>query len=79
MVLDRYSRTVIGWAMGHRLTIDLAEQARTKARANRKPTAGSLHHSDRGSQYAATAYQPLLTTHGMTGSKSRRGDGWDKV
>jgi putative transposase len=79
MVLDLYSRTVIGWAMGHRLTVDLAEHALTMALANRKPKAGLLHHSDRGSQYAATAYQQLLTTHGMTGSMSRRGNCWDNA
>jgi putative transposase len=79
VVLDLYSRTVIGWAMGHRLTVDLAEHALTMALANRKPKAGLLHHSDRGSQYAATAYQQLLTTHGMTGSMSRRGNCWDNA
>jgi hypothetical protein len=41
---------VIGWAMGHRLTVDLAEQALTIALANRNPQAGPLHHSERGSQ-----------------------------
>ncbi|HSL03975.1 MAG TPA: IS3 family transposase [Nitrospiraceae bacterium] len=78
-MLDRYSRTVIGWAMGHRLTVELAEHALTMALANRKPTAGLLPHSDRGSQYAATAYPQLLTTHGMTGSMSRRGNCWDNA
>jgi transposase InsO family protein len=79
VVLDLYSRAVIGWAMGHRLTVDLAEHALTMALANRKPKAGLLHHSDRGRQYAATAYQQLLTTHGMTGSMSRRGNCWDNA
>ena len=79
VVLDRYSRTVIGWALEARLTGELTQQALTMAIRRRTPSAGLLHHSDRGSPYAATAYQPLLTTHGMTGSKSRRGDGWDKV
>ena len=79
VVLDLYSRTVIGWAMGHRLTVDLAEHALTMALANRKPTAGLLHHSDRGSQYAATSYQQLLTTHGITTSMSRRGNCWDNA
>jgi putative transposase len=55
VVLDRYSCTVIGWAMGHRLIVDLAEQALAMALANRNPKADLLHHSDRGSQYAATA------------------------
>jgi putative transposase len=77
--LDLYSRTVIGWAMGHRLTVDLAEQGLTMALANRTPTAGLLHHSDRGSQYAATSYQQLLTTHGITTSMSRRGNCWDNA
>lgn len=44
VVLDLYSRTVIGWAMGHRLTVELAERALTRALTHRKPTAGLLHH-----------------------------------
>ena len=79
VVLDLYSRTVIGWAMGPRLTVELAEGALTMALANRKPSAGLLHHSDRGSQYAATRYQQLLATHGMTISMSRRGNCWDNA
>jgi len=50
VILDLYSRLVIGWAMGHRLTVELAEQALTMALANWNPLAGLLHHSDRGSQ-----------------------------
>ena len=50
VVLDLYSRTVIGWAMGHRLTVDLAKRALTMALTHRKPMAGLLHHTDRGSQ-----------------------------
>jgi len=79
VVLDLYSRTVIGWAMGQRLTVELAEQALTMALANRTPKAGLLHHSDRGSQYAATSYQQQLTTHGITTSMSRRGHCWDNA
>lgn len=56
-MLDRYSCAVIGWAMGHRLIVDLAEQALAMALANRNPKAELLHYSDRGSQYAATAYR----------------------
>ncbi|MEK7761490.1 MAG: IS3 family transposase, partial [Nitrospirota bacterium] len=70
---------VIGWAMGHRLTVDLAERALTMALANRTPTAGLLHHSDRGSQYAATSYQQLLATRGITASMSRKGNCWDNA
>jgi len=49
VLLDLYSRLVIGWAMGHRLTMELAEQALTMALAHRTPRAGLLHHSDLGS------------------------------
>jgi len=79
VILDLYSRRVIGWAMGQRLTVDLAEQALTMALANRAPTAGLLHHSDRGSQYAATSYQRLLDTHGILPSMSRKGNCWDNA
>jgi len=79
VLLDLYSRAVIGWAMGVRLTVDLAERALTMALANRTPTAGLLHHSDRGSQYAATRYQQLLATHGMIPSMSRTGNCWDNA
>jgi putative transposase len=79
VVLDLYSRAVIGWALEARLTGDLARQALTMAIHHRAPKSGLLHHSDRGSQYAATAYQQLLTTHGMTGSMSRRGNCWDNA
>lgn len=79
VILDLYSRRVIGWAMGHRLTVDLAERALTMALANRTPMAGLLHHSDRGSQYAATSYQQLLAAHGVTVSMSRKGNCWDNA
>jgi transposase InsO family protein len=70
---------VIGWAMGHRLTVDLAEQALTIALANRNPQAGPLHHSERGSQYAATRYQQRLGEYSITASMSRKGNCWDNA
>ena len=79
IVLALYSRAVIGWAREARLTGDLTQQALTMAIRPRTPNAGLRHHSERGSQYAATAYPQLLTTHGMTGSMSRRGNGWDNA
>ena len=79
VVLDLYSRRVIGWAMGHRLTVELAERALTMALVNRSPRAGLLHHSDRSSQYAATSYQQLLAAHGVTASMSRKGNCWDNA
>ena len=79
VLLDLYSRAVIGWAMGPRLTGNLTEQALRMALTTRQPTAGLLHHSDRGSQYAAGPYQQLLTTHGITASMSRKGNCWDNA
>lgn len=77
--LDLYSRRVVGWAMGPRLTGDLTVQALRMALTTRQPTAGLLHHSDRGSQYAAGPYQQLLTMHGITASMSRTGNCWDNA
>lgn len=79
VVLDLYSRTVIGWAMGTRLIGDLAERALIMALANRIPATGLLHHSDRGSQYAATSYQRLLGEYGIITSMSRTGNCWDNA
>jgi transposase InsO family protein len=79
VVLDLYSRAVIGWAMGSRLTADLATTALTMALWRRKPATGLLHHSDRGVQYAAADYQRLLGEHGVSCSMSRKGNCWDNA
>lgn len=79
VVLDLYSRRVIAWAMSSRLTQDLTASALTMAMAHRRPTGGVLHHTDRGSQYAATTYRELLASHGLTASMSRRGNCWDNA
>ena len=79
VVLDLYSRAVIGWAMGERLTTALASQALTMALWRRKPKGPLLHHSDRGVQYAAGEYQELLLQHGIACSMSRRGNCWDNA
>ncbi len=79
VLLDLYSRAVVGWAMGPRVTGDLTEQALRMALTTRQPQAGLLHHSDRGSQYAARPYQQVLTTHGITASMSRKGNCWDNA
>ncbi len=79
VLLDLYSRAVIGWAMGPRLTGDLTEQALRMALKTRQPQAGLLHHSDRGSQYAAGPSQQILTAHGITASMSRKGNCWDNA
>jgi transposase InsO family protein len=77
VVLALYSRRVIGGAMGSRLTVEVAAPALTMAVANRTPRPGLLHHSDRGSQDAATRSQPLLGEHGITTRMSRQGNGGD--
>jgi len=79
VLLDLYSRAVIGWAMWPRLTVDLTERALTLALGNRPVTAGLLDHSDRGSQYAATSYQRVLQAHGLIPSMSRTGNCWDNA
>ena len=79
VVLDLYSRAVIGWAIGPRLTAGLAIDALSMALAHRKPTNGLLHHSDRGVQYAAADYRRVLTEHGITCSMSRKGNCWDNA
>jgi putative transposase len=79
VVIDLYSRAVIGWAMGERLTAELATQALTMALWRRKPNRGLLHHSDRGIQYAAGDYQRLLADHGVACSMSRKGNCWDNA
>jgi len=79
VLLDLYSRRVVGWAMSQRITVELTEQALTMALAKRAPTAGLLHHSDRGSQYAATSYQRVLDAYGLLPSMSRKGNCWDNA
>jgi transposase InsO family protein len=79
IVLDLASRRVIGWAMRHTLEGALTRDALRMALTGRQPGPGTLHHSDRGSQYAAGDYQALLTAHAMTCSMSRVGDCWDNA
>lgn len=79
MVLDLYSRRVIAWGMGSRLTQELVAGALTMAVERRRPASGLLHHTDRGSQYAAATYRELLAGHGLTASMSRRGNCWDNA
>ncbi len=79
VVLDLFSRQVVGWAMDKRMDADLVLNALTTAYWRRNPEAGLLHHSDRGSQYACDAYQKLLNQFGMLPSMSRKGDCWDNA
>lgn len=79
VVLDLYSRRVVGWAFGSALTTALARAALQMAVSHRRPEAGLLHHSDRGCQYASADYRALLTTHGLEASMSRTGNPYDNA
>ena len=79
VVLDLCSRLVVGWAMSKRLKCQLALSALEMALERRRPVAGMLHHSDRGSQYASREYQKLLAAHGIRCSMSRKGDCYDNA
>ncbi len=78
-VVDLYSRMVVGWSMSHRITQQLTLEALNQALGRRCPQPGLLHHSDRGSQYAASDYQKLLSEHQMTCSMSHKADPWDNA
>jgi transposase InsO family protein len=75
IILDAFSRRVIGWAMADHLGAGLAVAALTMALTARRPPWGSLvHHSDRGVQYACAEYTRLLDAHGIAASMSRVGN-----
>jgi transposase InsO family protein len=78
-VLDIYSRKVVGWAMDKHMEQELVASALHMATSHRRPGEGVLHHSDRGSQYAAHDYQQLLYAHQMKVSMSRKGDCYDNA
>jgi putative transposase len=79
VVLDLYSRRVVGWSMQDNLERSLVIAALTDAIQRRQPPTGLLHHSDRGSQYASSDYQALLAEAQMVGSMSRKGNCWDNA
>ena len=70
VVIDLFARRVVGWSTSDRLHRDLALAALRKALATRRPAAGLIHHSDRGSQYCSIEYQALLKKHGVLISRS---------
>jgi putative transposase len=79
VVIDLYSRKVVGWSMGSRMKAQLVCDALMMAIWLRRPKAGLVVHSDRGTQYASKAYRQLLKAHGFIGSMSRKGDCWDNA
>jgi len=79
VVLDTFSRRVIGWALGRTLEAELALTALRMAVIEREPAPGLVHHSDRGVQYACGDYTDLLKEHGITISMSRKGNPYDNA
>ena len=79
VVLDLYSRAVVGWAVRPTLQTDLPLAALHLALGRRQPAPGLVHHSDRGVQYASADYRRVLAAHGVVPSMSRRGDCWDNA
>ena len=79
LVLDLYARKLVGWAMSETMPQELTLSALDVALGWRDPDAGLVHHSDRGSQYAAKDYRKKLKARGITVSMSRKGDCWDNA
>ncbi len=79
VVIDLYSRKVVGWSMSSRMKAQLVCDALTMAIWQRRPTSGLIVHSDRGSQYASKQYRKLIEKNEFTGSMSRKGNCWDNA
>jgi len=79
VVLDAFSRKVVGWAMADHLRASLAVLALARALARRRPAHGLIHHSDRGTQYACAEYRTMLERHGLQASMSGVGNPYDNA
>ena len=79
VVIDLFSRQIVGFSMGETMTRQLVIDALRMAWFRRRPPPGLIFHSDRGSQYASGDFQKQLTAFGMQGSMSRKGDCWDNA
>lgn len=77
VIIDLYSRRVVGWAISNRMKQDLAIRALNMAISLRRPASGCIHHTDRGSQYCAHEYQKLLRRQGFRVSMSGKGNCYD--
>src|SRR6202043_1584084 len=73
VILDAWSRRVVGYAISRSIDVRLTLAALNAAIEGRKPPSGCIHHSDRGSQYAAKIYRDYLADHGIEGPRGRRG------
>jgi putative transposase len=79
VVLDLFSRRVVGWSLSQRIDQKLTLRALRHALQQRRPGPGLVHHTDQGSQYAAKAYRQELEKRRLEGSMSRRGNCWDNA
>jgi putative transposase len=79
VVMDAFSRRIVGWNLAPKLTTELALTALRKAIESRQPEPGLIHHSDRGVQYASAAYVDTLLQHNMIPSMSRPGNPYDNA
>lgn len=79
VVIDLYSRQVVGWSMAEHMRTKLVNDALLMAIWKRKPAKGLLWHTDRGSQYASESHRALLKLHGIKQSMSRKGNCWDNA
>lgn len=79
VLLDLYSRRVVGWSMNGKQNRQLATDALVMALERRQPHPGLIHHSDQGILYATASYRHILATHGMIPSMSRKGDCYDNA
>lgn len=79
VVIDLYSRHVVGWSMAEHMRTQLVNDALLMAIWKRKPASGLIWHTDRGSQYASESHRLLLAQHGIKQSMSRKGNCWDNA
>lgn len=79
VVMDLYSRKVVGWSLARNMAVEMVKDALLMAIGRRKPGPGLIHHSDRGVQYACKEYRRLLQLYGITSSMSRSGNCLDNA
>lgn len=79
IVMDLYSRKIVGWSMANHMRAELVNDALTMAIWRRKPSKGLVWHSDRGSQYCSKSHRIILKDHGILQSMSSKGDCWDNA
>jgi transposase InsO family protein len=79
VVIDLYSRNIVGWSMGDSMKAKLVNDALLMALWQRKPPRGLIWHTDRGSQYASSSHRAILQQHGVKQSMSRKGNCWDNA